>query len=307
MKQFLINAAPILKKISHENETMVLLKDQPWIYIDGKNDDEKYLFHENGEVIVDKAHNPLPFKWEFQAATNKLQIKKPDTFEFFIVYIDKAIVVIQKNASQIEFEYLANTKYLPDLKVEQYLHNVIAKHLNLSLVHVTNGFDLEIHRRHAEEAVGTNGQEVTCDLMPLADGFYQSSNSNFIYEIHDSKIVHKKSVQKITLSDGASASLYTENKTAFVSVGDNVAVNLKPLDNGKYFTDDAWFSINNGTVNKAGSLKKYKTNLGNLIIEQNDSKPMAGDIAYFEGGKPFEGEVSIGLFKKVKGVNGKIA
>jgi len=306
MKQFLINAAPILKKISHENETLVLLKNQPWIYIDGKNDDEKYLFHENGEVIIEKEHNQSTFKWEFSAPTNKLQILKPDILEFDILYIDKSIVVFQKNINKTDFEYLANTKYLPDLKIEQYLHNVIAKHLNLSLVHVTNGFDLEIHRRHSEDTVGTAGQEVTCDLMPLADGFYQSSSSNFIYEIHESKIVRKKQVYKIILSNGANASLYTENKTAFVSTGDNVFVNLKPLDNGKYFTNEEWFTINNGTVNKTGSLKKHKTNQGNLIIEQNDSKPTAGDIAYFEDGKPLDGEVSIGLFKKVKGVGGKI-
>lgn len=306
MKNFLINAAPILKKISHENETLVLLKNQPWIYIDGKNDDEKYLFHDNGEVIIEKEHTPLTFKWDFSSTTNKLQILKPDIFELFVLYIDKAIVVFRKNTNQTDFEYLANTKYLPDLKVEQHLHSVIAKHLNLSLVHVTNGFDLEIHRRHAEDTVGTTGQEVTCNLMPIADGFYQSSSSNFIYEIHESKIVHKKLVHKITLSEGISAHLYTENKTAFVSIGDNVLVNLKPLDNGKYFTDEAWFSINNGTVNKVGSLKKYKTNQGNLIVEQNDSKPNVGDIAYFEEGKPLEGEVSIGLFKKIKGVSGKI-
>lgn len=306
MKQFLINAAPILKKISHESETLVLLKEQPWIYIDGKNDDEKYLFHENGEVIIEKEHNPSTFKWEYFSATNKLQIKKLDNVEFFVLYIDKAIVVIQKNVNQTEFEYLANTKYIPDLKVEQYLHNVIAKQLNLSLVHVTNGFDLEIHRRHAEDPIGTTGQEVTCELMPIADGFYQSSSSNFIYEIHESKIVRKKQVYKITLSDGAIASLYTENKAALVSVGDNVAVNLKPLENGKYFTDEAWFTINNGTVNKAGSLKKYKTNQGNLIIEQNENKPMPGDEAYYEGGAPLNGEVSVGLFKKIKGENGKI-
>jgi len=33
---------------------------------------------------------------------------------------------------------------------------------------------------------------------------------------------------------------------------------------------------------------------------------LAGDEAYFEGGKPLDSEVSIGLFKKVKSVNGKI-
>jgi len=306
MKQFLINAVPILKKINHESETLVLLKDQPWIYIDGKNDDEKYLFHENGEVIIEKEHNPLTFKWEFSAAINKIRILKIDVLEFSIIYIDKAIVVLQKGTSQSDFDYLANTKYIPDLKVEQYIHNVIAKHLNLSLVHVTEGFDMEIHRRHAEDPIGTTGQEVTCELMPLADGFYQSSSSNFIYEIHESKIVRKKHVHKITLTDGINASLYTENKIAIISLGDNVVVNLKPLENGKYSTSEAWFSINNGTVDKAGSLKTYKTNQGNLIIEQNDSKPMAGDIAYFEGGKPLEGEISLGLFKKVKGVNGKI-
>lgn len=306
MKQFLINAAPTLKKISHTNELNTLLNEQTWVYIDGKNDDEKYIFHENGEVVIDKSHNLNTAKWSFTPNTNKLQIQKSEPLEFTIIYIDKSVVLLEKDNQKNDFHYFANIKYLADLKVEQYIRNVVAKNLNLSLVHVTEGFDMEIHRRHAEDQIGTPGQEVSCNLSPLANGVYQSSSSNFIYEIHDSRVVRKKHVHKITLSDGTSASLYSENKTAVVSTGDNVVVNLKPIPDGKYTASESWFIIQNGNVNKAGELKKIKTGQGTLIIEQNESKPMAGDVAYFEGGEPFNGEVSIGLFKKIKGSGGKI-
>jgi len=306
MKQFLINAEPTLKKLSHISELNTLLIDHIWVYLDGKNDDEKYIFRDNGEVDLDKSHNQTTAKWTFNANTNKLQIQKQEPLEFTIIYIDKSLVLLERGSQKNEFQYFANMKYLADLKVEQYIRNIVAKEMNLSLVHVTNGFDLEIHRRHAEDQIGTPGQEVSCNLSPLADGFYQSSSSNFIYEIHQSHVVKKKHVHKITLSDGTQASLYSENKTAVVSIGDNVVVNLKPIPDGKYTADESWFIIQNGNVNKAGELKKIKTGQGTLIIEQNESKPIAGDIAYFEGGKPFEGEISIGLFKKIKGSGGKI-
>jgi hypothetical protein len=192
------------------------------------------------------------------------------------------------------------------LKVEHHLHSVVAKILHLSLVHVTAGFDLEIHRRHPEDAIGTPGQEVTRDLSPLADGFYQSSTSNFIYEIHQSKILRKKHIFKITLSDKTHADLYTENKTAYVSTGDNVMVNFKPIADGKYHLDEEWFSIKDGKVNHSGPAKKIKTNQGIVILEQHDAKPNKGDSACFEDGKPFTGEISLGLFKKVKVDNGKV-
>ena len=306
MKQFLTNAAPTLKNISRISELNTLLNEQTWVYIDGKNDDEKYIFHENGEVVIDKSHNQNTAKWSFTPNTNKLQIQKSEPLEFTIIYIDKSIVLLEKENQKNDFHYFANIKYLADLKVEQYIRNVVAKNLNLSLVHVTEGFDMEIHRRHAEDQIGTPGQEVSCNLSPLANGFYQSSSSNFIYEIHDSRVVRKKHVHKITLSDGTNASLYSENKTAVVSTGDNVVVNLKPIPDGKYTADESWFIINDGKVNKAGMLKKFKTSQGTLIIEQNDSKPVTGDVVYLEDGKPFDGEISVGLFKKVKAVNGKI-
>lgn len=306
MKQFIANAAPILKSISHHGEFHNLLKGHTWVLIDGKDDDEKYTFQENGEVIVEKDHHKTTVKWDYSHDSNKLHIHKPEAVVYLVNYIDKSIVVLQKELNHNTFLYFANPKQIEDFNIEQYLHNIIAKHLHLSLVHVTAGFDMEIHRRHAEDSIGTQGQEVTCNLEPIADGFYQSSTSNFIYEIHNSKVVHKKHVHKLTLTDGTHTSLYSENKTAVISVGDNLVVDLKPLPNGKYTTEEEWFTFNEGKVSKTGNLKKYKTPEGTLIIEQHDNKPMSGDEAYYEGGKPFNGEVSVGLFKKIKGVNGKI-
>ncbi len=307
MKKFISNASALLKKNSQTGEINNILKDQAWILVDGKNDDEKFLFHENSEVEIEKNHNKDKGSWSFSKTGDELLIKKTnDSLSYHVVYIDKSVILLKKDALKDDFHYLANTKHLANLKVENYLHGVVAKLLHLSLVHVTDGFELEIHRRHPEDAIGTPGQEVTRDLAPLPDGFYQSSTSNFIYEIHESKILRKKHIFKITLSDGTAADLYTENKTAFVSTGDNIVVNLKPLSDGKYFAGESWFSIKEGKVEHTGPFKKIKTNQGMVILEQNDSKSSKGDNVYLEGGKPYDGEISLGLFKKVRVVNGKV-
>ena len=199
-----------------------------------------------------------------------------------------------------------NKAILTDLNIEKHLRDIVYKHLHISLVHVTAGFDLEIHRSHSEETIGANGQIVSLNLATVKDGFYQSSNSNFIYEIINSKIAHKKHVYKLLLSDGTQANLYSENKTAVVSVGDNIVVNQNPINDGKYFTADTWFVISSGKIQKSGDLKKHKTKNGVLLIEQQGVKQMPGDLAFFENGEPLNSEISIGLFAKIKGVNGKI-
>jgi len=306
MNQFIINAATILKSISNNTDFNSALIGKNWVFADDKNDDEKYHFHENNELIIEKDNKKINAKWNFQKATNNLQINKDEIITYKILFFDKAVVVLQKDDSKTALCFLANKAILTDLNIEKHLRDIVYKHLHISLVHVTAGFDLEIHRSHSEETIGANGQIVSLNLATVKDGFYQSSNSNFIYEIINSKIAHKKHVYKLLLSDGTQANLYSENKTAVVSVGDNIVVNQNPINDGKYFTADTWFVISSGKIQKSGDLKKHKTKNGVLLIEQQGVKQMPGDLAFFENGEPLNSEISIGLFAKIKGVNGKI-
>ena|GEM_PF-4411685 len=306
MSQFLINASPVLRKMSHHNETVSLLKNQIWLLIDDKGHDERLVFHENGEADSDKKDVKSKYKWEFTGVTNQLKITKTEVVTYQILYIDKQVVVLQNSSTKPEFTYLANTKYLTILEVDNYVHNAVAKHLKLTLMHVTDGFDIEIHRSHAEEAIGTKGQQVTKDLEPLADGMYKSSTSNFFYEIQDSRISRKNHYFKITLANGVTAGLYTENKTAFITAGDKIVIDEKPLEDGKHFTSDLWFVITNGKVSHTGTLKKFKTGKGMVTVELNDVNPASGDIAYTEDGSPYDGDLSLGMFKKIKVSGGKV-
>ncbi len=306
MEHFINNAASVLKSITNNVDLNSLLVGKNWVYVDDKNDDEKYCFHENNELIIENGSNKKTAKWNYQQNANSLQINKDEIITYKLIYFDKAVIVLQKEENTSNYYFLANKAILNDLNIEKHLREVVDKHLHISLVHVTEGFDMEIHRRHAEDAIGASGQNVSLNLAPVKDGFYQSSTSNFIYEVKDSQIVHKKYVHKLMLVDGTQANLFSENKTPIVSVGDNVVVNLNSIADGKYFTDNAWFVISSGKVQKTGDFKKHKTKNGMLIIEQQGNKQMAGDLAYFENGEPLNGEVSVGLLKKVKGVNGKI-
>ena len=306
MIQFLVNAKQVLKQISQRNEAESLLKNNTWNFIDDKGDKIKYIFKDNGELQIEKKENILECKWEYSSSTYILKISKSVNLSFFILFIDKSAAVLQMDPEKPEFAYLVNIKYLQNKELEMYIRNAVAKTMNISLMHVTDGFELEIHRRHTEDSVGNKGQQVTRDLKPLADGMYQSSTSSFIYEVQDSVIVRKNLFFKITLSDGTAAGLYTENKVAFVSAGDKIVVNQKSLGNGKYYTQSSWFIIENEKVTKSGTLSKFKTDKGNLIIEQIEAKPVSGDLAYLEGGNPYEGTVSAGLFKKIKISGGKV-
>lgn len=306
MNQFIENAATILKSISNNSDFNSILIEKNWVFVDDKNDDEKYHFHNNNELIIEKDSKKINAKWNFQQSSNNLQINKDEIITYKILFFDKAVVVLQKEENKTAFYFLVNKTILVDLNIEKHLRDVVDKFLHISIVHVTAGFDLEIHRSHSEETIGANGQTVSFNLAPVKDGFYQSSISNFIYEIIDSKIVHKKHIYKLVLSDGTQANLYSENKTLIISVGDNVFVNQNPIKDGKYFTADTWFIISSGKVQKSGDLKKYKTKNGLLLIELQGAKQLSGDLAYFENGEPLNSEISVGLFTKIKGVNGKV-
>ncbi len=306
MKQFISNAESVLKSITNVADLNNLLVGKYWVYVDDKNDDEKYFFHENNELIIENGNNKKTAKWNYQKSTNSLQVNKEELIIYKVVYFDKAVIVLQKEDSRSNFYFFVNKAILTDLNIEKHLRDVVDKHLHISLVHVTAGFDMEIHRRHSEDVIGAGGQNVSLNLAPIKDGFYQSSTSNFIYEVKNSQIVHKKHIYKLLLSDGTHASLYSENKTLMISTGDNVVVNLNPIADGKYFADDTWFIMSSGKVQKTGDLKKHKTKEGILIIEHQGNKQMAGDLAYFENGEPLNAEISIGLFAKIKGVNGKL-
>lgn len=305
MSQFITNAAQALRKMSQRNEAAKILAHHTWLYIDKKYQDEKFHFNDNGELIIEKEKNKQTCKWEY-SNDGRLKIIRNETQVFYVMFIDKAVAIIQKDTDKPEYEYLANVKHVNPLEVDAYIHNAVAKYMNISLMRVTDGFDMEIHRRHSDDTIGNPGQQVTRDLKPLEDGMYKSSTSSFIYEIQDSHIVRKNSFFKLNLSDGRQAGLYTENKGAFVSTGDTVMIDQKKIDDGKYFTSDAWLEVSKGKVVKTGPLARIKTGKGIVVIEQHDSKPAAGDLAYYENGSPLEGEVSLGMFKKIKASAGKL-
>jgi hypothetical protein len=306
MSQFITNAAQVLRKMSQRNEASTLLINHTWLFMDKKYQDEKFHFQENGELIIEKDKVKNKYKWEFTSADSRLKIVRNETQMYYVLFIDKAVVIIQRDTDKQEYEFLANVKHVNPLEVESYIHNAVAKHMNISLMRVTDGFDMEIHRRHSDDTIGTPGQQVTRDLKSLEDGMYKSSTSSFIYEVQDSHIVRKNSFFKITLSDGRQAGLFTENKGPFVSAGDTIMIEQKKIDDGKYFTHDSWMVVSKGKVNQTGPLARYKTGKGLIIVEQHDNKPAAGDIAYYESGSPLDGEVSIGMFKKIKASNGKL-
>jgi len=52
MNQFIVNAATILKSISNNTDFNSALIGKNWVFADDKNDDEKYHFHENNELII---------------------------------------------------------------------------------------------------------------------------------------------------------------------------------------------------------------------------------------------------------------
>jgi hypothetical protein len=306
MSQFLINATAVLKQISHRKETMDLLKNQTWLFFDGIRNDERFFFKDDKEVEIEAEGHKETYKWEFLSSSDKIQVSNPGNSSYFIIYIDKSVVVLQHDLEKPAFAFLVNLKHLQKKEVESYVHNVVGKQLSFSLMHVTDGFDMEIHRQPNESVIGSKGQKVTQDLKPLKDGMYKSSSSSYIYEIKDSIIERKYLLFNLTLSDGKKVGLYTENKSPFISAGDKIILDEKSLEEGKYFTEDAWFIIEKNIVCQTGSLKKIKTPQGILVIEQKDSKPASGDLAYLEEGKPFEGEISAGLFKKIKVSGGKL-
>ena len=62
MNQFIVNAATILKSISNNTDFNSALIGKNWVFADDKNDDEKYHFHENNELIIEKDNKKINAK-----------------------------------------------------------------------------------------------------------------------------------------------------------------------------------------------------------------------------------------------------
>jgi len=127
MKEYLKNILPKIKKFSQDLDTIEVLVDKSWVFIDSDNNIHAYTFLRDNRLIISINGNAQEGKWEL-LPTRKLYISKiPCPKEFQKGFIDDALCILKKSDSDDDPFILINKEKIPDLNVEKYLNSILKK------------------------------------------------------------------------------------------------------------------------------------------------------------------------------------
>ncbi len=230
MKYYLSNLIPRVSRYSQDLDKKEIFVDVPWVIVDEQQNQQKYIFKRNGELLMSLNGQVTIGKWEYLSAAKSLLTDRiADKILLNQNFIDSAVMVLKKDGLKDENLVLANEKLLPDLDVVWYLKNLFYQKNNIRVSLLKSGETLEFN--NFEEFI--NGNKVTIDGDPVPDRIVELAKSERKLVIKNSKIVKILVKEIYDTNHGKLTIEHEENsspsKGDFVYTEDNI---LAP--NGKY-------------------------------------------------------------------------
>ncbi|WP_157576689.1 hypothetical protein [Asinibacterium sp. OR53] len=136
MNNYLTNIIPRLKQYSASLNKKEVFIEKPWIFIDEQGNNHEYIFMRDGRLVMALNGNVTEGKWELLPNSKLLINRMVDQIMLQNMFIDDALMALQKSGSNDEPFVLINEKKIPDLNALKYLQQVDEKKLNDS---VTDG------------------------------------------------------------------------------------------------------------------------------------------------------------------------
>lgn len=187
MKSYINNLIPRLRQFSDNLDRKEIFVELPWVIIDNNLDQQKYIFKRNGDLVMSLNGQVTIGKWEYLAAAKSLLIDRiQDKILLNQNFIDPAIMVLRKDGFKEENLILANEILLPELNVIDYLKRLYYDKNNIIVEQLNTGEYLELENYEG----WINGNKVTIEGEPVADGLVQLAKSEKIYVIKDSRILN---------------------------------------------------------------------------------------------------------------------
>jgi hypothetical protein len=233
MIQYLNNIIPRLKQYSIDLDRKELFIDKPWVIIDDKLNQEKYIFRRNGELVMSLNGKVTLGKWEHIPTAHSLLIDRiHDRILLNQAFVDSAVMVLKMDGINDNYLILVNEVYLPDLNVELYLKQIFYEKHNITTRRLESGQTLELYDYYYLNDFYLTGINVSINGDNVKDGFYESPEYKTKYLIQDSKIARVLVLRVYNSPQG----LITIEQTsfAFPKVGDNVFIKNLPAPDGIY-------------------------------------------------------------------------
>ncbi len=228
MKDYLQNLLPHVREYSQSLDKQELFVDKPWVILDENNNQQKYIFRRNGELIMSLNGQVSTGRWEYISAAKSLLINRiKDKILLNQDFFDPAVMILKMDGNKEKPFLMANEQLIPDLNIENHLRRVFFEKNNIRLLQLSNGASLELHD-NLRETFGT----VTINAQPVADGVIQGVNGLKKYVVRDSRIVKVLTKQKYKTNNGV---IEIENEELLLEeIGNSVFKDNQPAPDGKY-------------------------------------------------------------------------
>ena len=121
MKEAIKNIIPRLIKFSKQMDKVETFVDKSWIYIDQIGNNHEYYFMRDHRLIMSVNGAAKTGKWELLPNGKLLVDRVSDQIVLKNQFIDEALMILQKSASDDDPFILVDEKKIPDLDVLRYL------------------------------------------------------------------------------------------------------------------------------------------------------------------------------------------
>lgn len=233
MKRYLQELTQKLSQFSKKLDDTTLFIGKPWVLIDPELKYHKYIFKNDGKLIMSLNGQVQIGTWEYITGTNSILIDRiKDKILLTQSFFDEAVMVLKFDGLNSDFFVLANETIIPDLDVKKYLKSLTHQKFNILELKLENGKTLEIHRNNTIQKP-VFGMLTTIDGENPKDGNYKIQNNNARIELKQGKVF------KITFPFGyicnnGTKIIIEQLCNSEISIGDFVYIDNELAKTGHY-------------------------------------------------------------------------
>jgi hypothetical protein len=185
MQLYLNNLLTRLRQFSATLDRKEIFIESPWVIIDENQNQKKYIFKRNGDLIISINGEVIDGKWEYLSAAKSLCINTGNKKLLLNQdFIDPTVMVLKKDGLKGENLILANENLLPDLDVVKYLKKLFYQKNSVATAKLNDGKILELHYYDGY----INNNIVTIETEPIEDCSVETLDLKTRYVITSGKI-----------------------------------------------------------------------------------------------------------------------
>lgn len=240
MKAFIENLLPRLKQFSSSLERQEVFVDAPWVVIDEEQNQQKYIFRRNGDLIMSLNGQVTIGKWEYlESAQSLLIVRIQDKILLNQKFVHPAVMILKRDGIGSDYMVLGNENLIPGLNIESYLSNLSNEKPHFRSISTNQKplpTFLELENGEILELLDFNGKYGSTEVMiggrPATDGIVKIQGTGQKLDIAHGMVFRVLADRDYHTDKGVLQIEVTENGDFYT--GDRVFQKGGPAPNGKY-------------------------------------------------------------------------